>query len=154
MKYLKKYENYLMNKSSYDIEYGYGRDLFFLTNVLDYLGTYFDIKYFPANHYNIDAIKFIKEILLDKRILFTSVDATKNNPTINGIVRKVIEFYLYKMDYYLKVDVEVNKGDDKIVVDTYLINPEKIISIYDYDADKKPLHKEMKMKKEAEKYNL
>jgi len=36
----------------------------------------------------------------------------------------------------------------------FLIKNNSIVTIYDYDADNKPLHKLVKLKKETEKYNI
>jgi len=147
MKYLKIYENYVEST----IVYGYGRDLFFISKVLDYLGVDLDNHLITplSNPYDVNAIDFIKEILMNKKCVFTSRDAIRYNPSIYGIILDVIEFYFYKMNYFLKVKAVVD-GE----IDEFFIDPFIIIKIYDYDADKKPLHKEVKLKKEVEKYNL
>lgn len=152
MKFLKTYEKYLLDRTSYDIEYGYGLDMFFISDVLKYLKIQYD--YFSPleilkTAYNVNTIDFIKEILMNKRVIFTSKNAIKNDPSVNGIIVDVIDFYFYKMDSYLKVKVNYNDN-----VDEYLMCIDNIVSIYDYDADEKPLHKEVKLKKQAEKFNI
>ena len=91
---------------------------------------------------------------------------------MKGKVQDVGHFS-YKNEFYIKValvntEVMVNdyyfkKYDDKVgnsVIsidkenDWFLIKNNSIVTIYDYDAEDKPLHKEVKLKKKAEKYNL
>ena len=94
--------------------------------------------------YNVDVVNFLKEIFLKKKVGFQSLNKIENDPHIRGIVKDV-DFFAYKDDVYVKV---------KIKKDWALFKQHNLITVDSYDAYKKPLHKLVKLKKEAEKYNI
>jgi len=143
MSYIKTYEKFKNNKG-----YMYGRDLLIINNIKTYLGLIINFNMnsntLPKSKYDIDFIEFFKEILMGKYITFTSVDKLKYNPICDGLVEDV-DFYIYKNRFYIRVE---------ILDEWYLIKSDEIVAINNYDADTKPLHKEIKIKKDIEKYNL
>jgi hypothetical protein len=97
------------------------------------------------NPYNIDFIEFLKEIFIGKTITFKSVN-NPHNPVLTGKVIGV-DYYLYHNDeFYISVEFDNHNK--------HLIQNNNMIVIRVYDADKKPLHQEVKIKKEANKYNI
>lgn len=156
MKYLKIFENF-----SY---YMYGNDILMINNIYDYLGmdTWIMDESIPDSIYNIDVMKFFEEIFMNKNIIFQSINKILSYPTIKGTVVD-IDHFSYKMGFYIKVKlknsqiminnqfVDYKETDDD---DWFLIKNNNIVTISDYDAKDKPLHKEVKLKKKAEKYNL
>ena len=144
--------------------YMLSKDMFFINDVIKYLGVElnnFDDEYVPESIYNINVINFFKEILMDKPIIFKSVDRIFNYPYMKGEVTDVGGF-AYKDEFYIKVKLKNTEIKiDKIFLDRdddnnqwFLMSNNTITSIYDYDADNKPLHEEVKLKKNAEKYNI
>jgi hypothetical protein len=138
MKYIKLFEYYRES-------YIRNKDMFFSSDIFDYLGVYdkmmYDENNVPESAYNVDVIDFLKEIFLNKKIIFDPVNNLNN---ISGTVTDVT-YFVYK-DLYIKVKM---KDENE-----YLIDNNRLAFIFDYDADTKPLHKEVEMKKKAEKYNL
>lgn len=107
--------------------------------------------------YNIDFICFCKEIFLNKYIEFKPLDKSefvmelptdkrfKKDSLIRGIVQDIGIFYYYDM-FFIKF---------KIDNEWYLARNYSEITVYGLDDYyNKPLHKELKFKKELEKYNL
>lgn len=127
-----------------------GGNLKFMTTI-DKIEKYLKIDYDwytqpeVLSEYGVDVIDFIKEIFLGKFIVFTNLNATTGNQIIRGIAEDV-SIYRYQTDYF--IEVKINKKE------WYLIDSSRTIIINEYDAEDKPLHKEVKLKKEAEKYNL
>jgi len=141
MKFISQFESF---KS-----YLYGTDMFFVSDILKYLDVDNNIvnygeNYTPKSKYKVNVIDFFKEILLGKRIIFTSVNKINSNPSIDGIVKDV-DSYAYKDEFYIKVEI-----DDE----WYLVIGDEAVFIYDYDADNKPLHKRVIREKRQDNYNL
>lgn len=99
------------------------------------------------NLYDIDVIEYFKEILLDKNVTFKSVNKPERNPYLTGVVVDV-DAFVYQDEVFITVKLNNKKNNWNIV---NMINN---ITIQDYDADDKPIHKKVKMKKETDKYNL
>lgn len=96
--------------------------------------------------YDIDVIKFLKEIFLEKEITFYAMNE-------NWIKKEKIydvNLFTYKDEVYITVKVitENEKNDWKI------IHNSSIVTVYDYDALNKPEHQKLKQLKKAEKYNI
>jgi len=146
--------------------YMLGEDQFFINDVIEYLGVDVDIMTMDESTelkspYNVNVVDFIKEIILNKTIIFQCKDAILKDSTLKS---KVIDvgIFLYKGEFWIKVKLKKPKfkyednwyncrhENDK----EYLMKNNSIITIYDYDADNKPLHKLVKLKKSAEKYNI
>jgi len=153
MKYLKTFEEIDINPD-YIIE-DTGK---YVTIIIDDILTYLDINiidkvsWFDSspgeewNHNNINLINFLKEIFVGKRVKFKSVDKEKGNPYITKKINDVTGTFRYSdYDWYIKVISGKNE---------YLIDITTINKVYNYDTKNKPLHKEMKIKKDAEKYNI
>lgn len=149
MKYLKTYEDYYIGKDGYiispDLINTTKPNHFFINDVFKYLG----VNQFPndeesvgLNPYYIDTIDFLKEIFLNKKIIFTSLDSPNKNPKIEGVVEDV-DLFGYK-ELYVKVKI-----DGK----WYIINS-NMIHIYNYDAESKELHQELHIRKAAKDFNL
>jgi len=147
-----------------NVKNGYmlGKDLFFINDVMKYLkvDTFVMDQSMPESPYVDNIMNFFKEIFMNKKIIFKSVDKPFSHTTIKGTVKKIGRFS-YKDEFYIKVKLkDTQTKTDRIFLDYenkdewFLIQNNCIISIYDYDADTKPLHKEVEFKKEAEKYNL
>jgi hypothetical protein len=141
-------DNYLLGTTfAYDIFAKYTTSIYTILNYLhsdlDWDKDNFKGIYCP---YNIDVIEFLKEIFVDKKITFRSVNKPDSNPILTG---KVIDIY-----YYLYHDDEFYISVRFDNYEEHLIQGNKIIVIEDYDAENKPLHLEVKMKKQAEKYNI
>jgi len=156
MKYIKKFEQYLdSNYSNYIIEKNNNHVLFFMEDIMDYLKVFtqqavnFGEKL--TNAYNINLIDFLKEIFLHKRIEFISVDKIAENPLIKGKVEDIDEFG-YQDEFYITFKLYGKKN--WYLVDTEGRNNDNVVKVYKYDAEDKPLHKEVRLKKEVEKYNL
>lgn len=145
MKYLKKYEILHTHSKSarnsitihiYEIEREIGLDV------------YIDAKTGEPtlkSRYDIDFVDFCKEIFLNKDIAVKTLDRPKNNPLIRGKVEN-IDLYFYQDEFYMKVKI-----DDE----WHLIETNAPLTVYYPDDIKnKPLHKELKLKKKEEKYNL
>ena len=167
MKHLKLFEKFRDT-------YMYGNSQFHIIDVYEYLGIdeFVMDESVPESIYDIDVIEFFKEIFMNKNIIFKSLNRIVNNPTMKGKVQDVGHFS-YKNEFYIKVklvntEVMVNdyyfkKYDGKVgnsVIsidkenDWFLIKNNSIVTINKNDAEDKPLHKEVKLKKKAEKYNL
>ena len=135
-----------------DERYMFGRDMFFIDDVMRYLDVDVDIMNMDEqtelkSPYNVNVIDFFKEILMNKTIIFQSKNTTLDDPIIKGKVEDVDKF-AYKDEFWIKVNLsEPQKA-------YFLIKNNAIVTIYDYDADNKPLHKLVKLKKEAKKYNI
>jgi hypothetical protein len=146
--------------------YMLGEDQFFINDVMEYLGVDVDIMTIDENTelespYFVNVIDFIKEIILDKTIIFQCKDAIMKDPTLNGEVINVDTFF-YKDEFWFKVKLKKPKykydnkwyncrhPNDK----EYLMKNNSIITISDYDANSKPLHKLVELKKRAKKYNI
>ena len=146
MKYIKKFEEYPNDGTKY----------LFIGEIMEYLNVdndrIEDESYIPKSPYDVNVIDFFKELLLNKNISFEYVNKIKNNPRINGVVRDVA-YYAYKDELYIKVNLYA-RSKNEVDTEDYLISNDAMVSIDDYDANTKPLHKEVKMKKEAEKYNI
>ncbi len=147
------------------IENGYmlGKDQFFINDVMEYLvvDTFVMDQSIPETPYKINVMDFFKEILLNKKIIFQSENKIQNYPIIKGKVTAV-GYFSYKNEFFIKVKLkkpkfkyEDNWYNCKHEVDKeYLMKNNSMITIYDYDADNKPLHKLVELKKRAEKYNI
>jgi len=146
--------------------YMLGKDQFFINDVIKYLGVSLDSEEFDEDYtlesiYNINVINFFKEILINKTIIFKNINKLINNPIIKGKVKDVDCLY-YKDDFYINVtlsNIQILSGEKYIDFTplsdkSFLVDSDSIVSIYDYDADTKPLHKEVKFKKKVEKYNI
>lgn len=149
MKYLKTYEDYYIGKDGYLLSpyliHTTKSNHFFINDVFKYLG----VNQFPndeesvgLNPYYIDTIDFLKEIFLNKKIIFTSLDLPNKNPKIEGVVEDV-DLFGYK-ELYVKVKI-----DGK----WYIINS-NMVHIYNYDAESKELHQELHIRKAAKDFNL
>ena len=147
MKYLKIYEEF-NNVQNYMVE-----NSFSINEVIEYLGGITPEEVYNQSYrsvYDIDVIKFFKEIFLKKNITCTVTCTVfqkfqERYRYISGKVEKIDKFF-YK-EFYIKVKLYN-------IPDWYLIVNDHAIYIKNYDADSKPLHKEVVFKKEAEKYNL
>lgn len=152
MKYIKKFESYEVFTSK---AYG-GSKYLFIGEIMEYLNVdndrIEDESYFPKSPYDINVIDFFKEIFLNKNINFESVNKIEGYPRIDGIVKSV-DHYAYKDEFYIKINLYAKSKDEKDDED-YLISNDSMFSVDDYDAYTKPLHKEVELKKEAEKYNI
>jgi len=161
MKYIKTYEIYDQNDEQIkkfipDL----GNDqIMTIENIMSYLGV--EIQYpedsvvIPVSKYNIDVIEYFKEIFMGKIITFRSVDALakpEKHPKVKGFIENVDQL-AYQDEFYIRVKIS---GEFKPFQydGWFLINNLYDVYVYDYDADTKPLHKEVELKKEAEKYNL
>lgn len=166
MKYIKYFENIINSKN-----YLYNKDMLTISDVMKYLGVdtmLMDEESKLESRYNVDVIEFFKEIFMNKTIIFQDINRFNKDRTIKGKVNDVGVFS-YK-EAYIKVEIldpkEKEKNSKNIWFpipqkygdnnddNWFLIHNNSFISIYDYDADTKPLHKEVKLKKEGEKYNL
>jgi hypothetical protein len=97
------------------------------------------------SEYDVDVIDFFKEIFIGKKIIFESLDRTySDDPIISGKVEDV-GVYEYQDEFFIRVKI-----DDE----WHLIKPAKTIVIKKYDAENKPLHQEVIVKKQAKKYNI
>jgi hypothetical protein len=148
MRYIKTYED--LSKKTYlindQLDY-LNQTRFAIDGVLNYLGVEIkDGK--PVSKYNVDVVDFFKEIFLDKNIVFLSVNAPEGHPYVSGKVKDV-SYYVYHLDEFFITVKFYNDEDEQI-----MINNRGTVMLDGYDADKKPLHKEVEMKKEAENYNL
>jgi len=110
---------------------------------------WFEKPYGLYSNYDIDVIDFFKEIFLGKNITFKSINNIEDqeDPIKIGVVED-ISLYLYQDEFFLKFYINSNKS--YLVKTSYPIT----MKIEDYDAENKPLHKEVKLKKQVEKYNL
>lgn len=130
-----------------------------IQNIMDYLRV--EILYpedsivIPVSKYDIDVIEYFKEIFMGKIIKFKSIDKPEKHPLVKGIVKDVDQL-AYQDEFFIRVELTNENIDSKgnIVHGWFLINNEYDVWVYNYDADTKPLHKEVELKKEAEKYNL
>jgi hypothetical protein len=166
MKYLKTYEIYeqddkMVKKFIPDL----GNDqIMTINNIINYLDV--DVQYpedsvvIPVSRYNIDVIEYFKEIFLNKIVSFKSVDALarpEKNPKIKGLVIDVNQL-AYQDEFYIRVKIKdkfKNLGYPKEFEDGwFLINNEYDVWVYNYDADTKPLHEEVELKRVALKYNI
>ena len=181
MKYLMKLESftktYIKTYEAITSKTSYGFDKY-LTHMYDLLGTgidqvtisiedvldYLKAEYFInsdyrklsdeeygdieiSSRYDINVIDFLKEIFLDKEIEFTSLNRLTSNPYVKGKVEN-LSSYGYKDQLFMQIKIYDKKGG------WYLVKLSERILVSNYDAEDKPLHKEVELKKEAEKYNL
>jgi hypothetical protein len=114
----------------------------------------------PESVYGIDVIGYFKEIFLDKYITFKSVDTPKGHPQMQGFVLDVDQL-AYQDEFYIRVKLAQAVYSEfpawlghNNLDDWYIINNTKPVLVQHYDADTKPLHKEVEFKKEAGRYNL
>jgi hypothetical protein len=119
-----------------------------IENVMAYLGVdenIIDENTKPKSIYGVDIIDFFKEIFLHKYVTFRSVNRTENNPVIFG---RVVNIELFAYQDELFVNFITNRG--------YIVSNYDAVKLQmgDYDAENKPLHKDVKMKKLGEKYNI
>lgn len=157
MKHLKIFEDYYIGKDGYiiypDLIATPKTKHFFVNDIFKYLGVSefpYDEKSIGYNPYGIDTIDFLKEIFLNKKIKFTSLEFMYGNhdtkitkiPKIEGVVEDV-DLFGYK-ELYVKVKIN-NKW--------YIINS-NIVTIYNYDAENKELHKDLIIAKDAKRFNL
>ena len=151
MKYIKKFENI-----PYDNNQGVSTDAkdVYIPNILDYLGIDMfqplDESTELKSVYDVDVVEFLKEIFLGKHVQFKSINKLKDNPIVSGNIID-IKLLFYQDEVYVKFLLE-NKYYKK--EDWYIVSNGSFIFLPTYDADNKPLHKDVKMKKEAEKYNI
>ena len=151
MKYLKTFEDN-KNEPDYIIQNTGKYVTIILRNVLDYLNINSELGQstgeiiLTESNYKVNLIDFLKEIFLNKIVEFKTINKKEYNPIIIKKIKNIIGTYSYSYDIYLNIMCD----DDNI----YIIDIDHINKIYNYDAYKKPLHNEVKFKKEAEKYNL
>jgi len=154
MKYIKSFESIGDFISEVRNTYMYGKDMLFINDIMNYLKVdtqSTDEQYKPESPYDVDVIDFFKEIFVDKYILFTPLDRYKNYKTPFNVKVEDVKCVAYKDDVYIKIktyDVDLNKWL------WYILKNDEGIFLKNYDADTKPLHKEVAMKKDAEKYNV
>lgn len=154
MKYIKLFENInqdtpyrlWMNDNNYYMIYHDNKYKTYISRIFFYLDVHYKQFEEPGlySKYDIDVIDFMKEIFLDKYIIFKSVNKPKDDPIVKGIVEN-IDFYQYKDE--VPIEFQING-------DLHLVKYAFPIIVKDYDAEQKPLHKEVELKKQAEKYNL
>lgn len=151
MKYIKTYE-YNKNEPDYIIEDTDKYVVIFLSDVLEYLNINRKLVQgtgeliLTKSKYEVNLIDFLKEIFLNKLVEFKSVNKKEYNPIIIKKIKNILGTYSYSYDIYLNIMCDDNN--------LYIIDIDSLNKIYNYDAYKKPLHKEVKFKKETEKYNL
>lgn len=150
-------------------DYIYNKDMFTISDIMKYLKVDNMLMYEESKLetiYDVDVIEFLKEIFINKTIIFRDINRFEKNRSIKGTVND-IGIFSYK-ETYIKVKIlnpkELVKNNVEIKFkeiqheknedNWFLIDNNSMISIYDYDADSKPLHKKVKLKKESEKYNL
>lgn len=145
MKYIKHFE---------DDFYENNRDMISIKNIFNYLDIPMFSPFLDADQnnkietkYNVNVIDYLKEIFLNKKVTFKSINKLENNPIKKGVVED-IKFFFYQDEIYIKFKI---KGEWIIVSDEM---PVYLGASTKYDADDKPLHKKVKIAKEAEKYNL
>lgn len=151
MKHIKLFEGYLA-KNSYLIKNRKNTKYssFRPRDILSFIGLNIE-RYYNGdendilyNPYHINPIEFLREIFIGKDISFLSVKNDSEDGWIGGIVQDV-NIYAYK-DLYIQIKV-----DDK----WSLMGNNNIANIMsNYDANTKPTHKELEIKKEGELFNL
>lgn len=107
----------------------------------------------PKSIYHIDVIDYFKEILLNKNISFLSVNKPENNPYVSGKVVNVDQL-AYKDEFFITVKLNDKPSFKNSISDWILINNQTPVTVQNYDADDKPLHKKVKLEKMTNKYNL
>jgi len=123
-----------------------------------------DAVVIPVSEYDIDVIEYFKEIFLGKMVKFQCIDRLRGNPWVEGVIEDVDQL-LYQDEFFIRVKVSKTKDDREwheksvefelsFLKNWYLMANYSPVIVYDYDVDNKPLHKELELKKEAEKYNL
>ena len=95
----------------------------------------------------------MREIFVDKNVVFLSINKPEGDPTLDGKIKDV-DFYFYKDEFFIKLKFETKVKVYLRKNDWHLVNNGVAIIVYDYDADTKPLHKEVELRKEAERYNI
>ena len=163
MKYIKKYESNI--KDTYII----GNDSLFISDVMDYLKVSFKYKSHPIitpryqtltpySKYDINVIDFFKEIFIGKNIIakiFLTSDDIDNNmfaPIENTghFVRGIVEdIDKTTIDNQLYLTFKLSSQKDRVTIDN-----NTLIFVWPYDAKDKPLHTQVSILKETEKYNL
>lgn len=93
----------------------------------------------------IDWIDYIKEILMNRKVTFKSVNKAENNPLVTGIVTDV-DFFEYKpTEIYVKVKL-------KDVEDEVLVNSSFPLFVFNYEPG--PLQQKLEMLKNAGKFGI
>jgi hypothetical protein len=154
MKYIKKFETLYKNYTDINLytlvnhgnDYNlFAKDLLEIIEVdVDYDDKNIDVDWICK--YDIDVIKFLKEIFLEKEITFYA----KNENWFNKVKIYDVNLFVYKDEVYITVKINeiTEKNDWKIIQNS------SIVTVYNYDALNKPEHQKLKQLKKAEKYNL
>lgn len=152
MKHIKLFEEIIRKRT-----YMLGNDMLFINDVMSYLDVDImplDEGYKPESPYGVDVMDFFREIFVDKVVLFIPVNNTKKDrsPVPHRLLSlknkvKSVKYFAYKDEVYIQVKFYYDEF-------WYLMPNGSGIFVEDYDADTKPLHKEVEMKKVAEKYNI
>jgi hypothetical protein len=154
MKYIKNYEGLIVYDHKTTIDDILNDELNVYVKYDAYIGAYMQ-----KSKYDIDIVEYFKEIFIGKYIDFRSINRIKGDPRLEGVVLDVDQFS-YQDEFYIKVklsdDWHIIKSDSglRIGIGGSGVPGDNNIFIKDYDADSKPLHKEVKLKKNAEIYNL
>jgi hypothetical protein len=161
MKYLKKFETLYKNykddnyylpiniSSSYiNIISKNELDIQLLSkDLLEIIGVNIDDKNDWICKYNIDVIKFLKEIFLKKEITFYS-KSQYNAKWYSNVKIYDVNLNVYNDEIYISVKIKNDHYDWEI------IDNSTIVTVYNYDASNKSEHQKLKQFKKAEKYNL
>lgn len=140
-----------------------GNNMFFINDIMKYLKADSDVmdQSIPESPYIDNIMEFFDEVLMNKSIIFQSENKIFKHPTVKGKITEV-DYFSYKDEFFVKVKLEnpkIQKNKEFIDYDNtndewFLIKNNTAILIDGYDADTKPLHKMVKLKKETEKYNI
>jgi len=137
MKYLKEYLNYHTYTNVKHTDHG------FLTNdLIKDIGLNID-KPKGESIYDIDTIKYLKEIYLNKKVNFN--DEIRNEWKTEIVKDVNLDYWLERDTIYILI--KVNDHWNRI-------NDKHFNVVYDYDAENKPEHKKLKIIKDSKKYNL
>lgn len=145
MKYIESFESYLEPNSYLIKNRNFKYDSIRPKDLLKFIGLdtekYYNGDEVLDNPYNINIIDYLKEIFLNKRISFKCLES--NGRWLDGIAKDV-KLYLYK-EIYINLKI-----DDR----WFTMHNNYICTIIDYDADSKPIHKELEIKKDGDLFNL
>lgn len=165
MKYIKRFETLFTNYKDNGYLLGnrgeYEHESLIVRDLLEIIGVGVDHEDKNPNEdwvckYNIDVIKFLKEIFLGKEITFYSKNKNDDKWYTKVIIEDV-NLFAYKDDVYISVkfdDKDNNNDDNYDSWNWKLIDNSTLTNIYDYDASDKPEHKKLKLLKKSIKYNI
>lgn len=162
MKYLKKFETLYKNYKDdnyllMDISKNESNISLLSKDLLEIIGVnvdYNDDKNDWICKYNIDVIKFLKEIFLEKEITFYS-KSQDNAKWYSNVKIYDVDLYTYKDEIYISVKIKNDHYPNKFwVYDWKIIDNSTIVTVYNYDASNKSEHQKLKQLKKVEKYNL